>query len=171
MTRPEFIVAAARFYLGQREKKGNKGFESAAFEKEMKSVGWYVGAPWCMFFVKLIWKKAYKGDPRLLDVVTRMLNGSALMSLNNMENNGTFTVSDQPLPGSIAIWRQGISTSGHAAIVTPFSSINTFQTVEGNTNAHGSREGEVVAEKLRTLKRDFKAAGLNLEGFINPIEI
>lgn len=171
MKTSEFIVAASRYYIGYREKKGNKGFLSASFEKEMKSIGWYLGAPWCMFFVKLIWRKAYKNDERLLDVVNRMLNGSALMSLNNIKNNGTFTVSDTPVPGAIVIWRLGNSTSGHAAIVMPYEGVNTFKTTEGNTNDHGSREGEVVAEKLRTLTRAFKAEGLNLVGFIHPIEL
>lgn len=171
MKTSEFIVSASRYYIGQLEKKSNSGFVSSEFEKEMKSVGFYRGAPWCMFFVKLIWIKAYRKDERLSSVVNRMLNGSAMMSLNNMMNNASFIVSEEPLPGSIAIWRHGSTDRGHAGIVIASIDANTFKTVEGNTNQHGSREGEIVAEKLRTLKRPFKSDGLNLIGFINPIEL
>lgn len=173
MKTSEFIVAAARYYTGRLEKANNSGFYDAAFEKELVSVGWYKGAPWCMFFAKLIWRKAYRNDSRLFDVVNRMLNGSVLMSLNNMKNNGTFTITANPIPGSIAIWQMGNGTSGHAGIVIPLEADlkNTFRTIEGNTNASGSREGDRVAIKLRTLERPFTLSGLNLKGFINPIEL
>lgn len=171
MKTSEFIVSAASYYIGQLEKKANSGFVSEAFEKEMKAVGFYKGAPWCMFFVKLIWKKAYRKHETLSGVVNRMLNGSALMSYNNMKNNKSFELCDEPLPGSIVIWRYGNTDKGHAGIVIAKIDANTFKTIEGNTNQHGSREGEIVAEKLRTLIRPFKSDGLNLIGFINPIEL
>lgn len=173
MKTSEFIVAAARFYIGRLEKAGNAGFYDAAFEKELVSVGWYKGAPWCAFLPKLLWKKAYRDHAAYKALVNSLNTGSALGTLNNHIKNGTFKVTQDPIPGSIAIWQMGNGTSGHAGIVIPLEANleNTFRTIEGNTNASGSREGDRVAIKLRTLERPFTLNGLNLKGFINPIEL
>ncbi len=171
MKRADKIIALATRYLNRLEKPDNKGFYNAEFEKEMKVAGWYVGAAWCAFFTKLIWSKAYADYKPLQSVVDRMANGGALMTLNNFKNNGQFPITQNALPGSIAIWRMGDGSRGHAGIVVRKVDANTIETIEGNTNTSGSREGDRVAAKLRTLNRPFKADGLNLYGFINPIEI
>ena len=170
MTRASNIISIAKSYVGKLEKPGNAGFFDPAFEKELTTAGWYKGAPWCAFFTKLVWKKAYADSKTLQNTINRICSGGALMTLNNHKNNGTFKVSLKPIPGSIAIWRHGNTTRGHAAIVVAVVDANTFRTIEGNTNASGSREGDRVAEKLRTLNRPFKADGLNLVGFVNPAE-
>lgn len=161
----EFIIAAALWYVGKTEKSGNKGFNDAAFEKEMKSVGWYVGGAWCAFFVKLILTKAYRNNPELLKAVIKYCNGSAMQTFNNIKNSGVLEVGDVPMPGAVVIWKLGHGPSGHAAIVMSVSG-NTMYCVEGNTNASGSREGDRVAQKPRTVKRDFQANGLNILGYI-----
>lgn len=171
MTRPEFIIAAAAYYIGQKEKSANAGFVDPAFEKELRSVGWIPGQAWCAYFAKLIWRKAYKSDARLLAVVNKCMTGGALNTLNNFKQDGTFEVTNDPLPGSVVIWQHGYSFKGHEAILQADLSANTIQTIEGNTNASGSREGDQVARKLRTPIRPAKADGLNLLAFINPILI
>ncbi|WP_017258401.1 CHAP domain-containing protein [Pedobacter arcticus] len=166
-----FIVEAAKYYVGYTEKKGNKGFTNASFEKELKSVGWYVGAPWCAFFVRLILVKAYRNNPELLAKVKTLMSGSTQLSYNAFVNDGTFTVDDTPAVGAIVIWQHGDSTSGHTGIVQSFDlATNTMSVIEGNTNASGSREGDRVAVKLRTVNRSVRDAGLNLKGFIHPLE-
>jgi hypothetical protein len=59
---------------------------------------------------------------------------------------------------------------GHAGIVIkPEDSY--METVEGNTNAAGSREGEVVAEKSGKDARKYSftaTSGLRLKGFVYP---
>ncbi|MGB4774090.1 MAG: CHAP domain-containing protein [Daejeonella sp.] len=171
MTRAEFIVSAACYYIGQLEKPGNAGFKDANFEKELRSVGWVPGQAWCAYLPKLIYRKAYKDNVRLLKVVNSCNTGGAQMTFNNHKTAGTFEVSNDPLPGSIVIWQLGETFKGHAGIVEKMIDTNTIQTIEGNTNANGSREGDRVARKLRTLNRPFKKDGLNLLGFINPVEL
>jgi hypothetical protein len=172
MKTSEFIVAAAKWYVGRTEKKGNTGFNDAAFEREMLSVGWYVGAPWCAFFGKLIWIKAYKDNAKLLAVVKKCCSGSALQTYKNFKADGTFEVGDEPRPGALVVWTHGSGPAGHEAVVSHINAEpNTMTTVEGNTNAHGSREGDCVAMKLRTPERPFTNTGLNVVGYVYPIEL
>lgn len=48
------IVEVAKSYVGQEEISGNMGFKDFDFNKQMKAVGFYLGAPWCAFFAKLV---------------------------------------------------------------------------------------------------------------------
>lgn len=166
----EKIIAFASWYDGYKEKKGNSAFEDASFEKEMKAVGWYVGAPWCMFFVLLIWKKVFRTDAEALASILKTFNGSAKQTADNVKKAGYFETGTEPEAGAICIFLLGNGPSGHAAIVKTVSKkTNTMYNVEGNTNGAGSREGEVVnANKPRTIKRDFQPAGLNPYLFIYP---
>lgn len=168
----EFIVAAAKWYDGRTEKPSNAGFTDPNFEKELKSVGWEKSYAWCAFFTKLIYTKAYKNDAKLSAVVRDRFNGGALATYNNAKADGIFKVSDMPVIGAIAVWQHGNSGNGHVGIVISFDlETNTMYCIEGNTNASGSREGDRVAIKARTIKRDRTASGLNLKGFIYPIEL
>lgn len=170
MKRAALIIAIATQFIGKKEKPGNKGFFDAAFQKLMVAVGWLTGQPWCAYFTKLVWKEAYANSPELYKLVNRLCNGGALATLNNHIANGKFKVTMDPIPGSIVIWQHGDSTKGHAGILEKYDGDNTLTVIEGNTNASGSREGDQVARKPRTLKRPFTKDGLNLKGFINPIE-
>lgn len=168
----EFIVAAAKYYEGQKEKTGNSGFQSPNFEKELASVGWQKSYAWCAYFTKLIYTKAYKADAKLSKIVRDRFNGGALATYNNAKADGIFKVSDLPVVGAIVVWQHGNSGNGHVGIVISFDlKTNTMYCIEGNTNANGSREGDQVAIKARTIKRDRTASGLNLKGFIHPIEL
>lgn len=168
----EFIVSAAAYYDGQTEIPNNAGFKDPNFQKELTSVGWVKSYAWCAFFTKLIYTKAYKNDVKLLEVVKKRFNGGALSTYNNAKSDGIFKVSDLPVVGAIAVWQHGNSGNGHVGIVKSFDlTTNTMYCIEGNTNASGSREGDRVAIKARTIKRDRTASGLNLKGFIYPIEL
>lgn len=166
----EKIIAFASWYDGYSEKKGNSGFADASFEAEMKSVGWYKGAPWCMFFVFLIWKKVFRNDVDALKSILKTFNGSAKQTADRVKKDGYFETGDTPEPGAICIFLLGNGPSGHAAIVkTVEKKNNTMYDIEGNTNGFGSRDGEVVnANKPRTIKRDFQPAGLNPYLYIYP---
>ncbi|AIM38274.1 hypothetical protein KO02_17470 [Sphingobacterium sp. ML3W] len=171
MKTSQFIVSAAEWYNGRTEKTGNAGFHDPSFEKELKSVGWYKGLAWCAFFTKLIYTKAYASVP-LSSVIRNRFNGGALATYNNAKADGILKVSDVPAVGAIAVWQHGSSSAGHVGIVKSFDlKTNTMHCIEGNTNASGSREGDQVAIKARTIKRARTASGLNLKGFILPIEL
>ena len=169
MVRALKIVSIAISHLGKSEKPGNTGFSDTAFERDMKAVGWYVKAPWCAFFTRLVWQYAYADNKGMLQAVRICLTGGALDSLKRVEANGTFETGNEPRPGAIVIWAKGKGPSGHAGIVLG-TFCNTMITVEGNTNESGSTDGDRVALKLRTIKREFSATGLNVERYIYPFE-
>jgi hypothetical protein len=153
-------------YIGQKELSGNSGFEDAYFEEKMKAVGWQKPFAWCILFCELVWTEAM---PTWKDYFSKMFSASVVQTWNNFRN--TDYASKTPIVGSIVIFQKyskGKPTSfGHAGIVTEIYA-NSFATVEGNTNALGSREGDRVAPKMRQL--DFKIKdGLVLKGFILPI--
>ncbi|WP_442589191.1 CHAP domain-containing protein [Pedobacter sp. AW31-3R] len=171
MTRAQKIIAEAEKYIGLTERPGNKGFFNAPFEKLMKSNGFYSGAPWCAFFTKMIYANVYADHQTLEEIIRRCNTGGALDTLKRHENNGTFSVGEVPKPGAIAVWRNGKGPAGHHGIVKSVDlKANTMVTIEGNTNASGSREGDRVAVKLRTITRTFKNDGLNIEGYIYALE-
>lgn len=175
MTIVDKIIAFASWYDGRKEKRGkngeqNQGFYDADFEKEMKSVGWYVGGAWCMFFVILIWIKAFAGDIKSLASIRKTFNGSAKQTADRVIKEGYFETGLVPEPGAIGIFLKGYGSAGHAVIVktTDFKN-NTMYNVEANTNGEGSREGELVnANKSRTIKREFTPTGLNIYIYIYP---
>jgi hypothetical protein len=171
MTLTDNIVSVAKSYIGQEEIRENQGFKDANFEKKMDSVGWYKSAPWCAFLAKLIWQEAFvtldvKGEA----LVKKYGSGSALTSYHNYAESPEFHVSQTPTIGSLVIWKEGNGPAGHAGIVVGIPNATTVQTIEGNTNTDGSREGYIVAVKTRSsLPSTGKA--LNLVGFVHPIRI
>lgn len=172
MSRASRIVEIAKSFVGILEIKPNKGFGNKEFEKLMQGVGFYIGAPWCAFFTKLVYKLAYADHKGMTAVVRTCGSGNAQQTLKNFEANGTFAIGETPKVGAIVIWQNGNSTSGHAGIVIAVDeAANTMTTIEGNTNASGSREGDRVAQKLRTITRPWKTDGLNVKGYIYPFEV
>lgn len=167
MTIVQTFISYAKWYVGRKEKKGNSGFDNSDFEMEMRKAGWLKGDPWCATFVKMVFRKLFTGD--LLAFVNVQFNASAKQTFDRVKKAGIFETGDQPEPGAVVIWLHGHGPSGHAGMVEKVDAkINTMTTVEGNTNASGSREGDRVAEKLRTINRAFTATGLNVYGYIYP---
>lgn len=166
----EQIIAVAKGYIGQQEVQPNLSFKDPSFLAKMKARGWQVGQPWCGYFAKQCWVEAYAENVELLSKVKSLLNGGALSTLENCRADKTFMVNMTPAPGAICIFVEGHGPNGHAAIVTAAEDIN-FLTVEGNTNTDGSRDGYEVAPKSHQLNRPFNPTGLNIAGFIHPIEI
>ena len=165
------IVSVAKSYVGQEEVRENVSFKDPNFLAKMKSVGWYIGAPWCAFLAKLIWEEAFSAaDPTALSLVKNYSSGSAIETYHNYATSKQFHVSQQPTLGSVVIWEEGNGPAGHAGVVVGIIDANTIQTVEGNTNTDGSREGYITAIKTRKINIPHNA-GLNLVGFVHPIRI
>lgn len=172
MTRVETILGIARKYMGMAERTPNLGFKDEAFEKKMRQVGFYTGAPWCAFLVKLIYGEAYYDNKMLHQVVAACCSGNAQDTFRNFKKDGTFQTGQEPRPGAIVIWQLGSGKSGHAGVVEKVEKAkNTMYCFEGNTNGFGSREGDRSALKPRTIDRPFQAAGLNIVGYIYAFEI
>lgn len=126
------VIRVAKAYLGNKEIKPNKGFTSQNFTDEMKKSGWWVGAPWCMFFAKLVFLKSMTGEK--LSAVKKYFTGSTISTFNNVDSGlaKPFRTSMNAKKGSIVIW-EGINdkTKGHAGIVIEVNG-NNFTTIEGN---------------------------------------
>lgn len=174
------IVAYTRTKLGKREKRPNRGFYDPDFEREMKANGFYVGAPWCAIFGRAMWCAIYKVKfPALWNSIKTLLTPSVARTWNNFVKQRPDLCSQSPAPGALVCWKHGwlsavgrlitFSGNGHMAVVELYTpGKDFFTTIEGNTNRAGSREGDVVARKDRSLSFKRKRTGLNLIGFIHP---
>jgi len=149
----------AKSFEGILEEGNNSGFESEKFETDMMNAGWRRGEPWCMAFVKMVVLKSY---PRKKEVIEKTLSSGTQISFQKMKNDttGTFEFSAVPKKNVIVIWQNKTnSAQGHAGIVTKVNS-TTFETIEGNTNIAGEREGQLVGKKTRTMNEtSFKLLG------------
>lgn len=154
------IVEIAKSYLGKKEIPGNKGFVDKDFDKKMRGVGFYTGAPWCGFFAKLVLTEA---GSSAVDSVT----SSAVLSMKRADKDGRWH--EKPIEGAVVIYRSFKNgkpqSTGHIGIVTKVHE-NGFDTVEGNTTEYGGREGIVVAERLNRSYKWDTTDGLRLMGFI-----
>lgn len=169
------IVDVAKKYIGQQEIPGNKGFVDTHFEKKMRERGWNTGESWCAYTAELIWKEGYdKANPFVALKVANMFSANAVRTYNNLIANG-FEGSLVPEQGDIALWqsyKNGVPVQkgewymGHMAIVIKGGQ-TMFETVEGNSNSKGEREGIEVASKKRTYSFNTNT-GLRLVGFIKP---
>jgi hypothetical protein len=172
MSLTDKIVQIAKSYVGQEEIPENAGFKNPSFEAKMKAVGWYKGAPWCAFLAKLIWTEAFAlADTSASALIRKYSNGSATDTYHNYAASKEFHVQQTPVVGAVVIWKEGNGPSGHAGVVTRVIDEHTIETVEGNTNTNGSREGYIAAVKIRKIGQPFNPHGLNLVGFIVPTRI
>lgn len=71
---------------------------------------------------------------------------------------------DKPAKGLMFIMKSRTSDSGHTGIATGPSKLLVFPTVEGNTNAAGSREGDGVYKKTRMTTG---TATMKMRGYID----
>ena len=171
MTRGEKIALTANSLVGQTEVKGNLGFTDAQFQIMMESVGWKRGEAWCAYFAELVWKLVNVHTPNINNELDKLFSGSTVQTWKNFLDSPWIN-SDTPVVGAVAIWQKHKNGepqwSGHAGIVVELEE-NKFQSVEGNTNDKGGREGYIVAKRGRTYNRTTNN-GLRLLGFIHPIK-
>jgi len=149
-------TATAEEKKGVREVGKNAGAE---VEKYLHCLGMTKGSPWCAAFVSWCVMTS-----RGLAKPPKWCSGSAV-SLYQVARNSKTCVSVTPVdadykskvkPGyiwsraqddaSAAAARKGQWCQGHTGIVVAVDSIG-FHTIEGNTNAAGSREGDGVYRK------------------------
>ncbi|EBQ8762752.1 CHAP domain-containing protein [Salmonella enterica] len=129
------VIEIAKTQIGTSEEpKGSNWGE--AVEKYLRAVSINFPAPWCAAFVVWCHKEAgvdsipHTGG--VLDMWNKAYKQHAVLN---------------PQPGDVFIQDHG-GGNGHAGIV---ESVNgqTINTIEGNTNDEGSREGYEVARRTR----------------------
>lgn len=152
-------------YIGQTEKPGNMGFNDSEFESKMKAVGFQPTHAWCAYFTELVFKEAYPEKAKELD---KLFSASAVQTFRNFKN-ALYPVSNVPKKGNLVIWqtqKNGVpQATGHAGIVGPVKDNWIFESIEGNTNDGGGREGYIVARRTRKHIADVKD-GLKVLGFV-----
>lgn len=155
----------AKKYIGQTEKPGNMGFNDKEFDKKMGQVGFVKGHAWCAYFCELVFKEAYPEKSSELD---KLFSGSTIKTFQNFRD-AAYLIGNIPQPNTLVIWqtmKEGKpQATGHAGIVTKVLDKERFESVEGNTNSTGGREGFEVALKQRKVSASV-ANGLKVLGFI-----
>lgn len=111
----------------------------------LKSVGINFPAAWCMAFVYWCFKEAAKQ----LSVENPLYKTGGVLSQYKYRKANA--VKD-PQPGDIFIIDYGKGL-GHTGIVVGVNNNQTIDTIEGNTNDTGSREGYEVCRKNRPVGR------------------
>lgn len=146
------LIEKAEATLGIRETTPNAGPDVEKFQRYVD--GRAVGEPWCMSWLQFIVGETSHqfGAPNPLvpsELCRRVWN----------------SVPDKyrgPCPafGWAVIWK------GHCGLVTRLDSKHgTFETIEGNTNSRGEREGDAVCRKTRLLKGG--TGSFELLGFVD----
>lgn len=166
------IVEVAKGYIGQKEKPNNSGFVDPLFEQKQKARGWLNGQSWCAYTGELIWYDAFTElDACAVPLINKYFSGSAVQTYKNFKASPEFKVRTTPVLGGILIWQHGDSELGHMGCCVAIADGFHVDSVEGNTNAAGGREGIEVANKKRVLNLPRSSTGLNYLGCVYPIRI
>lgn len=135
---------------GVRELTGKNDGE--AVETYLKSIGLGKGYAWCMAFV--YW--CYQQSSQTLSISNPLIKtGGVLRQWNEIDKKYK---SQEPKIGSIFIMDFG-KGQGHTGFITKVNSDGTVDTIEGNSNSLGSREGNQVGINKRKVTA--------FRGFIN----
>lgn len=140
MTLKQQALDIAISQIGQEEKPRGSNWGEPV-KSYLASVGINFPASWCMAF--LVW--CFTEAARKLNVPnTAKKTGGVLDAWNKAKAQYAVAV---PEPGDIFIQDHGHGL-GHTGIVEKVNA-DTVETIEGNTNDTGSREGFVVCRRVR----------------------
>lgn len=135
-------------YIGVREATGRN--DGPEVERFLRNVGLGKGYPWCAAFVKTCLLEAgYESAGKM--------NGMALSTVN--KSNMVYSAGKklkEPQPGDVAtLWYNNLGRIGHTLFFDNEVNSNVYESVEGNTNGAGSREGDGVYRKKRSYKATY----------------
>lgn len=166
MSHIDLIVKTARKYIGQEEIQPNLGFKDALFQQKMVGVGFYPGANWCGFLIKLVMKEVYSDTVIIQNYLKRYLSASIYETWVNCRSSKEVVTGQIPKIGAIVIWQEGEGRNSHGGVVVSVDADNKhFTSVEGNTNGEGGRNGYRVWENPHVTGLPHKEKGLNILGF------
>lgn len=134
--------AQSQIGVTEKPKGSNAGPEVEIY---LKSVGLGKGYAWCMAFV--FW------NVQQASLKTKIVNplkktGSVIAQLNACKN----LIVKTPESGCIFVMDFGHGV-GHTGFVSQVFKNGTIETIEGNTNDDGSREGYEVAKRIRKISQ------------------
>ncbi len=141
----ELLARIARAEVGQREESQNDGARIRVYWRACGFDGYLDRLPWCAAFVAWCVKRAAEADLRCqLSNPPRF--AGVLSWVDWCESNASRVSVANAMPGDIVIFLPSFS---HIGIVVGRSTGLTLQTVEGNTNDSGGREGDGVYRRER----------------------
>lgn len=129
----ERVLAAARALLGVREipRGSNRG---PAIEAMLRLTGLGPGEPWCAAYV------AWVGQAALSEAWPLPLTASCERLHRAAEGRGWLT--ERPEAGDVfLLWFPRLGRFAHTGFVELLARDGGTQTIEGNTNGGGSRDG------------------------------
>ncbi len=168
------IVEVAQKYLGVKEIPPNQGFYNKAFESRARRAGFVKGYAWCMIACKVIVTEAIENVEKRFNVdlslpdteIEKKMTPSTIYTWGNFRQSLYWERVDKPEVGDIVIFvNTRARGTGHAGIVCQVHPNGYFESVEGNSNNTGSREGTEMVRKTR-LASDTDGGGLDILGFI-----
>lgn len=154
------IVAAAKRYVGIRENGNNNGWNNADFEAKMKSAGWYSGAEWCNFFVRMLLLELTKGSVR--EFVNTNITGSTQLTWKNLQTPSKYhEVLKTPCKGALIIYQKLNDPShGHIEIFVNSASDGGYYVISGNSNFKDkSGQGVAYVQRPKTGLNNHKILG------------
>lgn len=156
------LIARAETYIGIKETKPNS---SKLVDSFLSTVGLNPGYAWCAAFVHHDAKLTCKA----MNVSTKLQkSASARMTFRLSKNLGIRASQDVAgQEGQIICFQKPNSMYGHIGIVTKRLQGNFVETIEGNTNSAGSRDGDGVYRKVRPIKG---YNSLRVEGYLQFIK-
>lgn len=141
MTPAELVLRVAAATEGAAEVGANAG---PYVERVLKRTGVPKGNPWCA---------AYVADVGVCALGDRwpLPKTAACLQLGEFARRKTI-LNEKPMPGDVfLLWYPKLGRFAHTGFVTDVVDSNTVKTIEGNTNADGSRDGWLVARKTRDI--------------------
>jgi hypothetical protein len=170
------IVNNAISFVGEQEIRGNLGFNDDTFQEYMEAVGWQEKQAWCAYFVELVWKLSYATrSSAIVKELDALFSASAVQTYRNFNESTRWGTSNHPQKGGLVVWQTHIDDeplwSGHIGIVKKVMDHTSIESIEGNTNAAGGREGIEVATKNRVLIDSGRGRRLVYLGCVKPMEV
>lgn len=141
MTLQQQAIEVAISQLGKEESPRGSNWGEPV-KSYLASVGIGFPASWCMAFMYWIFRQAAKE----LGIVTPLLKTGGVLKAWQKAPAAVKVTS--PQPGDIFIQDHGHGL-GHTGIVVKVNKDGTIDTIEGNTNDTGSREGYEVCRRVR----------------------
>jgi hypothetical protein len=121
----------------------------------LSNAGINVAAPWCAAFVQMCADIAAStlAIKNPLDDVK--LEAYVQSYFQWADENNLLVKESQALPGDLVLYSFGKKRWDHIGILLDAPTESAFRTIEGNTNAAGSREGDGVLIRLRGTKKGY----------------
>lgn len=144
-------LEVARGYLGVRERGGeNRGPEVTEF---LRRANIHVPAPWCAAYVNTCAEIGAEKLGVLSPLEEVPLQAYVQSYYQHFSKLGFIVEPHEVMPGDLfVLWYPHLKRYGHIGFVKDIDvRRNRYTTIEGNTNAAGSREGDGVYSKTRHL--------------------